>query len=257
MTYFIPDVSHYQKGLSVRSLKKQGFDALIAKCTQGVHYFDPEYNNFRLQAKKNFMPFAAYHFLEHGNVKDQVKNLAFHIHDKSIPVMVDFEPTKTSRPTWRDYTDFLRYAHEEGLVVSLTYLPHWYWEQVGAHSLENKPALVQSMYPWNNRHYASVIYHNAGSRGWEKMGGVKPTLWQFTSVAKISGFSGNVDISAFEGTQRELLKLFKDYNKKPAAKNILAAIRYFRLARSHAKAHNNMNRVETITKLIRQSRKLL
>ncbi|HEY9657272.1 MAG TPA: GH25 family lysozyme, partial [Allocoleopsis sp.] len=145
MTFFGVDGSHYQKGLKIKWLKTQGYSYFMAKCTQGTGFVDSEYDNFRLQADACNMPFVAYHFLEHGNGANQAKHLAEHIGDKKIPVMVDFEPTKFSHPTWRDYTDFRKEAKAQGLnlINNLVYLPKWYWSEIKTPKLDSL-TLVQS-----------------------------------------------------------------------------------------------------------------
>lgn len=259
-TFFTSDVSSFQETLVVNTLKKNGCSGIMVKCTQGTAYVNPDYKNKLHQAKAAFMPFLAYHFLEHGNVQAQAKNLADHIIDKSIPVMVDFEPTKYSHPTWVDLTTFLKFAKEEGLDVRAIYYPGWYWSQTGTHSLVGKPALVQSAYPLGyTSGYGSVLYGKCGGAkgsGWNIMGGVRPTFWQFTSSGKLSGYSGLVDFSAFEGSHTDFLKYFKDFSKKPVArrrkpaKNIVQALHYLYLSKRWARAHKKHQRVIAIQKEI-------
>lgn len=211
------DVSHYQSGLDVGSAKRQGYEFVIAKCTEGTGYADPAYDAFRKAAQANGMLFAAYHFLSHGNAAGQAALLAEHIGDKTIPVMLDVE---ANGATVADARDFRAACKRRGITVSLLYLPHWYWQRLGSPSLAGW-RLVSSAYPSSAHAHGSKLYPGARGSGWAAYGGTKPVLWQFASTGKIDGYAGNVDLDAFEGSRAQLaaLGVFKDYgHAKPAPK---------------------------------------
>lgn len=217
------DLSKYQGTLSLRTLHKQGFDFFAAKCTEGANTPDPNYEKHLAEAKDLGALFNAYHFLHSDSSPfDQAKNLADHILDKSVRVMVDVEPEGSSRPSLATANAFRHALKQHGIQAKFLYDPHFWWSQTGSPSLTGTGwALWQAEYPFSTHDFASVLYNKAGgnnSADWASEGGLVPTIWQFASSAKISGYNGNVDVDAFRGTRDELaaLNLFTDFAPKAA-----------------------------------------
>lgn len=210
MTLFGLDESHWQGALDLDAsdvFTKQGFVFTMAKATQGTGYKDPHYHDFRAQAQKEGALFAAYHFLESGNVAAQYRNFTEQVSDKSIPIMLDLEAGGAHLV---DADEFKRLANKDGRECRLLYLPHWYWSQIGSPSLVGW-TVVSSSYPSSKWQYASVLYPGKRGSGWNSYGGVKPTIWQFGSSGRVAGYSGRIDVNAFEGTREALRPFFKDY----------------------------------------------
>lgn len=262
-TWFGIDIASFQKYLNLLSVKKQGFTYVMIKCTEGSSYVNPEYEKHLDQAKKALLRTVAYHFLRPGNIVAQVANLKAHIIDPTVPVMVDVERSKAA-PTLRDALDFVAEAEKEGLTVTLSYLPMWYWRQLGAPSLAALPGLVSSNYPVNFHQYASVLYRNSGGNtgpGWRGYGNSNPVIWQFGSVGKLSGYNGNVDVSAFKGSLNDLDRLFKNWEKVQAppkilSPNIAEAVKYLYAAKRWSVANKHLNRAGTIQKVIDAARSI-
>lgn len=212
MTLYGLDVSHYQGALNLDSANvftRQGFTFIAVKATQGAGFKDPHYHTFRDQAQSEGALFAAYHFLEHGDVLGQYRNFTEQVSDKSIPIMLDVE---AGGATLADARAFRNLAHADGRQCRLLYLPHWYWQTIGSPRLDGQGwVLVSSAYPSSAHQYADNLYDGRGGSGWNAYGGVKPTIWQFGSSGKVDGFSGNVDMDAFEGRRNALAVYFKDY----------------------------------------------
>jgi hypothetical protein len=159
---------------------------------------------------------AVYHFLEHGNADAQAANIASFIGDKSIPVHIDCEPTRTSHPTWGDVKAFRAACERRGLKVASVYLTESYHGSMGSPSLRGY-RLWRARYLSSRYAYGSALYTgDHDGRIWGGFGGVTPTLMQFASSCKITGYSGRVDVNAFRGTLDDLraLGLFKDYSGK-------------------------------------------
>lgn len=208
-TTFGLDVSHYQAGLDLHAAKRQGYEFVMAKCSEGTGYVDASYGAFLQTARGSGMLFAAYHFLSHDNAAAQADVVARHIRDKSIPIMLDVE---ANGATVADANAFRREAAKRGLSVPLLYLPHWYWQRLGSPSLASW-RLVSSAYPSSAHAHGSQLYPGARGSGWAPYGGAKPVLWQFASTGKIDGYGSNVDLDAYRGTRDQLAAtgLFKDY----------------------------------------------
>lgn len=222
MTVFGIDVSHWQGALHLSNAKKQGYEFVAAKCTEGAGYADPTYASFRRQAEALGLLFCAYHFLRSdASATAQAENLAKHIGDKSIPVMIDCEVSGSSRPTIRHAAAFRNACVKRGLQVSVLYFPHFWWSETGAPDLSGW-VLWQAIYGANPPGHGAAIYPGDRSSRWAKQGGVTPSILQFGSLGKIDGFGGSVDVDAFRGTRDELAAKhwFKDYriitnNKTP------------------------------------------
>ena len=214
-TSYVIDVSHYQAGLKIAALKAQGYAAVILKCTEGSTYADPSYADFLAQAEACGMPVAAYHFLHTGSGDRQAAWLAKNIRDKSVPVMIDAEAG--GKPRWADVLAFIAGCTKRGLEVTLLYLPRSYWAAIGSPSLKGAPGIVNAAYPAGyTRGYGSALYPGNSDSHWDAYGGVVATLWQYTSAAKIDGYSGNVDVSAFRGGPDQLAAYFHTWGAVPA-----------------------------------------
>jgi hypothetical protein len=87
VTVKYPDVAQFQAGLSLK-----GAQAAIARATEGNWLTDPQYHDFKAQAARLGIPFAAYEFLESGGSAESQARHTFSVVGKSVPLMLDFEP---------------------------------------------------------------------------------------------------------------------------------------------------------------------
>ena len=196
MTILFPDVSSYTPNVDPSK-----YPAVIARATLSSSYTDPTYATFKAKAAGSV--FAAYHWLNHGNLQAQAKH-CFNVVGPGTPVMIDAEDkagnTGYNGPLTVD--DLLGFAAEYralGGTVSLAYLPFWYWSgAMGApHRLDELQAaglhLVSSNYP--NAGYTST------GPGWATYypGAPDPVQWQYTSTP--------IDMNAFRGTVQEYAAL--------------------------------------------------
>lgn len=218
MTIYGLDVSKFQRGLDLTSVARQGFAFVAAKCTEGQGYADPQYPVFLAAAKRAGLLFSAYHFLRSDSpVSSQAANLAAHIRDRSVPVMIDCEPSGSSRPKIAHVNGFVAECRKRGLRVATLYYPGFWWSQSGKPKLPADLGLWQARYPSSAFAYASVLYPGDKHAGWGAQGGQVPDLFQFASSGKISGYGGRVDVDAFRGTLAQLreARFFKDWTPTP------------------------------------------
>lgn len=220
MTLFGPDVSSFQAGLRVHSLKQQGFTFLSARASIG-HHIDTEFPRFRAEAKAENMLFAAYHFLKSSSntpIAEQVATCRRAVSNED-DVMLDWERDINSVPNANDASMFIAQARAAGIRVRDDYLPHWYWKEIG--QPDSSLPLVASRYV-KGTGYASVIY--PGDRFWPAdYANNHVILWQFSDQVKIDSFGSLVDCNAFKGTldQLKALSVFRDWSKpvtQPAKK---------------------------------------
>ena len=225
MTTYGLDIAKYQDGLDLSTARSQGFAFCMAKCTEGISEVDRTYARFRDQAKASGLMFSAYHFLTtNANPTDQAHFCVNNLGDKSIPIMLDVEKEGNSIPQLSHVKEFISAAHNAGGRVSLCYIPEWYWrDYMGSPSLKGLPAIVQSSYV-NGTGFASAIYPGDNSNHWAGFGGIGPTLLQYSSSGKYSGYRGTIDVNAFKGTEAQLseMDLFKEWDVNLDAETIQA-----------------------------------
>lgn len=203
-TLFGVDISNWQDGLSLKRVADEGFRFVTIKATEGT-WRDPILHSHLADARATDMHVAAYVYVRTGtSAQAHADTLADHLRDTSVPIALDIEDGAGSDPAfWRAVRDAIE---GKGYRVILTYLPHWYWKQVGRPDLTGLPPLWTSRYPDMNGGYASVIYQRAGLKGWDGYGGLSVTMWQFTSTADVAG--QRIDANAFRGTEADLAALF-------------------------------------------------
>jgi hypothetical protein len=198
MTIFYPDVSQYTPNVDPAK-----YPVLIARATLSDRVADPTYATFKQKAEVVGTVFAAYHWLNHGNLQRQAKWCLQHV-GPDVPVMIDAEDvagnTGYAGPlTVDDLLGFTAAYRALGGIASLVYLPFWYWAgPMGApHRLGELTAaglhLVSSNYP-------NAGYTESGP-GWAPYysGAPAPVQWQYTSTP--------IDMNAFRGTVDEYAQL--------------------------------------------------
>lgn len=215
MTLYGLDVADYQRGLRLDTAVEQGYTFAMAKVTEGTDWVASTYAQFRDDAEATGLMFAAYHFLRSdSDIGQQARWCVSHLGDKSIPIMVDVETEGNSAPSLTQIKAFVSAVHNAGGRVSLVYVPEWYWDShMGRPSLVGLPAVVSSKYV-SGTGFASALYPGDGSSLWGPYGNVNPTILQFSSNAKYSGYTGTIDVDAFRGTVDQLrsLNLFKEWD---------------------------------------------
>jgi lysozyme len=205
VTIFGPDISSYEHGLNISGLTDS---FVIAKVTEGTYYRDADWPVFRDAARRAGKLLVGYHFVTGEDPHAQAANLASWIGDRSIPVMLDFEPTGSSHPTHAQQLAVADAVKSAGMRVRLSYTPHWYWQQIGSPDLTGLTArgigVVSSNYPKTSitdppRDYAAD--GGDSGPGWALYGGIAPLLWQFTDAGVEQQ---RMDFNAFRGSVAEL-----------------------------------------------------
>lgn len=193
MTLKFPDVSKYTP------VDVSSYPIVLARATLSSSYIDPQYLNFKAQAQRSGAVFVAYHWLNHGNLRAQAAH-CFSVVGPGIPVMIDAEDeagnTGYAGPlTVDDILGFASRYRALGGIVSLAYLPFWYWSgAMGApHRLGELASaglgLVSSNYP-------SAGYTENGP-GWAVYypGAPAPVQWQYADTP--------IDMNAYKGTKEQ------------------------------------------------------
>lgn len=182
-----PDVSHYQRGLSLR-----GAPLVVAKATHGARGADTAYADFRTQAQSLRIPLVAYHWLDASDPVAQARH-CLSVVGVGTPLMVDDE-TPPIRPA-RTLRFVQEYRRLGGRIV-LLYLPRWAWNASGRPDLQSLAAAGLTL--------VASDYSGSG-REMRPYGGMTPMVLQFTDRQPFNG--KRLDFNRYEGTLEQLLAL--------------------------------------------------
>lgn len=185
----------------VNALPGEGFSWVEAKCSEGAYYQDPYWQTTLQACRAAGIPCIPYHYVTTDNPARQAQT--FTANGGGNIAMLDFEANSGDiNNFWAVVNAF----NAAGIQVVLSYIPRWYWSEIGSPDLSKVPGLISSAYPTTAEGYASTLYAEAGNEGWQPYGGATPIFWQFTDAANIDGIS--VDCNAYQGTADQLAALF-------------------------------------------------
>jgi lysozyme len=199
MTLFFPDVSEYDTGIQFPF----NTPVVMARATLSSSVADKFYPVVKDQAKKESAFFAAYHWLNYGNLVAQA-HWAFDHVGKDIPLMIDAEDvsgnTGYAGPlTVDNILGFCGIYRSLGGICNLVYLPHWYWkDHMGSPDLT--PLIKIGL------HLVASEYRSYSDTNWPiGYGGMAPEIWQYTDHQLWGG--KYIDFNAFKGTVDAYMKL--------------------------------------------------
>ncbi|UVO12798.1 hypothetical protein NM962_01115 [Mycobacterium sp. SVM_VP21] len=209
MTLYGPDLSNNNwssfaeiAGWLDDCFHREGYSWMEHKVSEGNYYRDPYWPTVRDWCNANDVPVIGYHYVTTNDPAQQAAK--FVANGGGAYVMLDFEANSGGIG---NFWAVVHAFNAVGVNVALSYIPHWYWQQIGWPNLAGVPGLISSSY-YERGTYGSVEYDHAGGDtgpGWDAYGGAAPVIWQFSDGAIIDGKS--VDANAFRGTVDELRTL--------------------------------------------------
>jgi hypothetical protein len=201
VTLFGIDISHHQSAsLSLARCRAEGMEYVFIKSSEGSTFVDPAFTSNLAEARAAGLLVAAYHYVRSNTTAAaQVANVV-RVVPRDVPVIPDVETNSGGVALLRDFVARLQAA---GYRVPLTYLPRWYWQQLGSPSLVGLPSLWSSRYPDNVVGSVADEYADVPSSYWNGYGGLGVTVLQFTSSARVAGHQP-IDANAYEGTRDQL-----------------------------------------------------
>ena len=196
MTLFGHDVSSYNP-----DFQPTAGQFVIVKASEGARTRDPSWPVLSARVRAKGALLLAYHFLHSDSTPAaQAANTAAVGGVKSVPLMVDVEIEKdpngnvVSRPTVAQCAAYVDEARRLGLDPRLVYLPRWYWQELGAPSLQ--PLIDRGLHLVSSAYPQQGHYPGDNGSGWQAYGGMTPLIWQYSSVP--------IDADAFKGTLAQL-----------------------------------------------------
>lgn len=201
VTTFGLDISHHQAlSLDLAQCRREGIEFIFLKSTEGSSFVDSAFAANLNEARAAGMLVAAYHYVRsNATAAAQVANVA-RVVPKDVPVIPDVEANSGGIALVRDFVTQLQQA---GYRVPLTYLPRWYWQEIGSPSLVGLPSLWSSRYPDNVAGSLADEFADVPASYWNGYGGLGVTVLQFTSSVRVAGRQP-LDANAYIGTRAEL-----------------------------------------------------
>jgi GH25 family lysozyme M1 (1,4-beta-N-acetylmuramidase) len=220
MLWIVDAHTEYQQSLRVSGLRSEGYSAIIVKATQGVGYTAPgTFDDWISDARNSGLIPGAYHWLDNSDPIEQVNhylNRVGNVEGMLCAVDVEDPQYPPSRSTLVDFAnEFYRKTGGHPLII---YSGAWWWQPRGWDGASVSPYLWDSHYV-NGSGFASELYSNVPDSWWAGRYGNwdEATILQFSSSGSAGGIRANVDISAFRGTEYELLSLaYSDINAVPS-----------------------------------------
>lgn len=203
VTYGI-DISHHQDtNPNVAQAYREGVRFCFIKATEGAGFVDSDFSTNLNRWRTGGALVAAYHYVRsNASAAEQVANIKRNV-PKNVSVIPDVEANSGGIALTREIVAALR---AEGYSVPLLYLPRWYWQQIGSPDLRGLPPLWSSRYPDNVVGSLVAEYEAAPASYWNGYGGLEVAVLQFTSSARVAGYSP-LDGNAYKGTPEQLAAL--------------------------------------------------
>lgn len=201
MVTFGLDVSHHQAAsLDLARCRREGIEFVFMKSSEGSTFVDPAFTTNLNEARAAGLLVAAYHYVRsNATAAAQVANVR-RIVPRDVPVIPDVEANSGGVALVRE---FVRLLVAAGYTVPFTYLPRWYWQQIGAPSLAGLPPLWSSRYPDNVVGSIADEWADVPASYWVGYGNLPVAVLQFTSSASIAGHQP-IDANAYPGTRTQL-----------------------------------------------------
>ncbi|HET9875569.1 MAG TPA: GH25 family lysozyme [Mycobacterium sp.] len=186
---------------TLNEIIREGFSFIEHKVSEGNYFTDPYWPTVLSWAKSTRNIIVGYHYVTTNVATQQAATYLSNVGDPSVPCMLDFEDSGGGIDNfWAVWEAFAA----AGVNMRLSYIPHWYWQQIGSPDLSNVVGLIASDYV-SGTGYASVLYPGSAWPGWNAYGGATPVILQFTEQAQVADLVCDAD--AFRGTVSDLHRL--------------------------------------------------
>lgn len=201
MTLFGIDISNNNGShIDMAQVAAEGFSFVFCKVSEGDYFADATWPGYRDAARAAGLLTLGYHYAI-ASCDPQAQAATFAGADGGGCVMIDFEDNSGNI---LDYWRLVHAFNAVDIAVVCSYVPHWYWQQIGSPDLSAVSAVTASSYVGGSG-YASVLYPGDDWSGWAPYGGAQPRILQFTDRCMVAGHS--VDANAFRGDRPELAAL--------------------------------------------------
>ena len=189
------DISHHQKGINLGAIDT---DFVICKATEGNGYTDEMCDTFYQKAKSLGKKLGVYHFArpDLGNSAEAEadwfvkETLGYH---KEAILVLDWESGNLQDTTWaRKWLDrvYSKTGVRPVIYMSASVMRSANWGDVVAGDY----GLWVANYGSNNGTPQESVFDRYPLKYWSFY-----ALWQYTSVGRLNGYNGNLDLNYFSG----------------------------------------------------------
>lgn len=192
------DISNHQRGLDLSKIKT---DFVIVKATEGTTLVMDTCDGFYQQAKSLGIPRGVYHFArpEYNSAEAEAEYFLKHTEGyRNDAIMVlDYESPGCVDPNWA--LRWLNYVYEKTGVRPMIYMND---STARGQNWTNVIAADYGLWVAKYRDYDADYNYDMSNAGTSPTGGKWPfyAMWQWTSVGRLDGYSGNLDCNIFYGT---------------------------------------------------------
>lgn len=212
---FYIDISHFQTGIPLDTVKAYGIEGLVAKIGQGASTgsgfgatTDAMWPTFRDQGRVLWpQTLAGYWYLgDTESPESQAARCAGYIGDQSIPVMLDWEAGGGS---WANLLNVLAAFQAAGLKVTMLYVGKGYADANGASNIDGTGlGLVRPRYFISTPGTPDALAAQIPADTWVSYDGGTVDAVQFSqNCTVIPGW--NIDCDLFVGTAAEMRSFFQ------------------------------------------------
>lgn len=198
------DISSWQAGLNPKTVPS---DFVIVKATQSTNYTNPYFKKWADAVLASGKLLGAYHFAVKGNATKQADYFLKVVgpYVGKCVLVLDWENTQTSDtlsqgPAWAK--KFLDRVYKKTGVRPLVYMSISVTNAYAWDSVAENYELWVAHYLYRNMlksGYTTNPYRiEDGCGAWGN-----PTMYQYSSVGQLSGYSGNLDLNVFYGTRSD------------------------------------------------------
>lgn len=189
------DISHHQKGIDLGAIDT---DFVICKATEGNGYTDEMCDTFYQKAKSLGKKLGVYHFArpDLGNTPEAEadwfvkETLGYH---KEAMLILDWESGNLQDTTWaRKWLDrvYSKTGVRPVIYMSASVMRSANWGDVVAGDY----GLWVANYGSNDGTAQDSVFDKYPLKYWDFY-----ALWQYTSVGRLNGYNGNLDLNYFSG----------------------------------------------------------
>jgi lysozyme len=194
----VVDLSHWQSTVDFSELKDAGVLGVIFKCTEGTGYLDDTYSPRVAQATEVGLYVAAYHFLHHSYVQDQmdwfVKNAGL---ADGCRLVIDYENSNNDEANFDDLIEAVEYLMAEYPQYEITvYSGNKIKEDLAGSIYNGTLAANTSLWIAHYTSNESPVWPSATWPQW--------SLWQWTESGDVAGVAGDCDLNRWNGNPSKL-----------------------------------------------------
>ena len=193
------DISKWQAGINLSALGNQ-VDFVICKATEGVGYTDKNCDGFYQQAKSLGKKLGVYHFARPDLGNSAIAEADWFLKEtkgyhKEAILVLDWESGNLKDVTWAK--KWLDRVYEKTGVKPLIYMSASVMSSADWSSVVKADyGLWVANYGSNNGTAQESVFDRYPLKYWSFY-----ALWQYTSVGRLSGYSGNLDLNYFSGNK--------------------------------------------------------